>query len=171
MHDRLRPGDRNDVVVPQQPRERELRSRTALALRERRDRIGEAQIRGEIIGTEARLVPARIVRRQILGTAEASGKKTATERAISDEGDTEFARRRQNVVGLDVARPERKLALQCGDRMHRVCPPQRFGPNLREAEVADFARRHQLAHRADGLLDRRLGVGAMQVQQVDTGDV
>ena len=89
----------------------------ALALRQRRDRVGEAQVRGEILGAEARVVPARIVGRQILGTAEASGEKTATERAIGDEADAEFARRSQHAVGLDVARPKRKLALQRGDRV------------------------------------------------------
>jgi hypothetical protein len=44
---------------------------------------------------------------------------------------------------------------------------QRVDARLAEAEVADLALLHELGHRADGLLDRRVGIDAVLVVEVD----
>src|SRR4051812_38926179 len=51
--------------------------------------------------------------------------------------------------------------------MRRVRAADGLRRGLAEAEVADLALGDELAHRADGLLDRRLGIDAVQVVEVD----
>ena len=70
-------------------------------------------------------------------------------------------------VGLEVALPEGILALERGDRVHRVRPPDGLDARLRQAEEARLALRHQVGHRADDVLDRDLRVYPVLVQQVD----
>ena len=60
--------------------------------------------------------------------------------------------------------------LQRGDRVDGVRAADRRGRGLGQAEVAHLAGRHQLGHRADGLLDRHLGVDAVLVVEVDVVD-
>ena len=57
---------------------------------------------------------------------------------------------------LGIAAPQRVLASAARDRMHRVRAADRRRAGLGQPEVAHLARAHQLGHRADGLLDRRL---------------
>jgi hypothetical protein len=61
-----------------------------------------------------------------------------------------------STVGLEVAGPQRVLALHRGDRVHRVRAAQQVVVDLGQAQVADLALGDELGHRADGLLD--LGV-------------
>jgi len=51
--------------------------------------------------------------------------------------------------------------------MHRVGTADRRRRRLAEAEVAHLARRDQLRHRADGLLDRHVRIDAVLVEEVD----
>ena len=62
---------------------------------------------------------------------------------------------------------QRPLALQRGDRVHRMGAPDRVGRRLGDAEVADLAGRDELAHRPERLLDRDGRVGPMEVVEVD----
>src|SRR3954471_8247966 len=54
--------------------------------------------------------------------------------------------------------------------MHLGRPPDGLSASLGEPEVADLALLHELGHRADRLLDRRLGVDAVLVVEVDRVD-
>ena len=96
-------------------------------------------------------------------------RKPRPERRVGDEADAELAARRQDLVG-GVARPQRVLGLQRGDRVHGAGAAQRLGARLGQPEVADLALLHELGHRADGLLDRRVGVDAVLVVEVDVVD-
>ena len=51
--------------------------------------------------------------------------------------------------------------------MHRLRAPDGRGRSFREAEVAHLARLDELLHRADRLLDRRVGIDTMLVVKVD----
>src|SRR5665811_2633438 len=64
----------------------------------------------------------------------------------------------------------RILGLNCRDRVYRVGTADRLGARLREADVADLAGVHELGHRSDRVLDRRLGVDAVLVVEVDVID-
>ena len=93
-------------------------------------------------------------------------EEAAAERAVGDEADPELSDRRQDLV-LDVAGPERVLALQGGDRVDGVRAADRLGGRLREAEVANLPLLDELGHGADGLLDRRVRIDAMLVVDID----
>ncbi len=54
--------------------------------------------------------------------------------------------------------------------MHGVSPRERLGENLRKAQVTDLAGLYELGHRTDGLLDRDLRIGPVQVVEVDVLD-
>ena len=71
---------------------------------------------------------------------------------------------------LDVPLPQRVLGLQRGDRMDGVRAANRRRRRLGQSEVAHLAGLHELGHRADGLLDRRLRVDAVLVVEVDVVD-
>jgi hypothetical protein len=85
---------------------------------------------------------------------------------VGNDADAQLAGDGQDLV-LDVAATQRPLRLQGADRMDCAGAAQRLGVGLREPEVAHLALGDELGHRAHGLLDRHLGVDAVQVEQVD----
>jgi hypothetical protein len=93
-------------------------------------------------------------------------EKAAAERAVGDEADPELADRRQDLV-LDVASPERVLALQGRDRVDGVRAADRLRGRLRETEIADLPLLDELGHRPYRLLDRRVRIDAMLVVDID----
>ena len=94
------------------------------------------------------------------------GQEPAAERRVGHDPDPELARGGEDLV-LDVARPQRPLRLQRGDRVDRARAAERLGRRLAEPEVAHLALLHELGHRADRLLDLRARVHAVQVVEVD----
>ena len=70
-------------------------------------------------------------------------------------------------LGERVARPQRALGLHGGDGVDRVRALELVDAHLGQAERADLALRDQLGHRAPGLLQRHLGVDAVQLVEVD----
>ena len=103
---------------------------------------------------------------QRVGRLEAAGQEAAAQRAVGHEADAQLAHRLQQLV-LDVAGPQRVLGLQRADRVRGVRAADGLGRGLGQAQEAHLARLDQLAHGADGLLDRRLGVHAVLVEEVD----
>src|SRR5439155_25458530 len=65
---------------------------------------------------------------------------------------------------------ERVLALDGRDRMDRVGLSDRLRSRLAEAEEAHLAGLDELAHRANGFLDRGLRIDAVLVIEVDVVD-
>jgi hypothetical protein len=151
------------------PCERDLRGRGALLLGDLADPLHDLHVALEVLALEARVVATEVALRDLLGRAEATRQEATTERAVGDEADAELAGGRQDRV-LHVARPQRVLGLERGDRMHLVRAPDRLGRSLRQAQVANLALIDQLRHRADGLLDRDLRVDAVLVVEVDRLD-
>ena len=63
--------------------------------------------------------------------------------------------------------PQRVLALDCGDRLDRVCAADRLHSRFGEAEVLDLSFLDQLLDRSRHVLDRHVGVDAVLVEQID----
>ena len=103
---------------------------------------------------------------QIGRRSHGARQESAAKRRVRDEADAEFGRGGNHVL-LDVAAPDRPLALNRGDRMHRHGGAQLVGRHLRQPEVTNLAGGHQFGHRPDGLLDRHRQVAAMHVVEVD----
>ncbi len=123
----------------------------------------------QVLAREARPVATEVALVELVGRAEPTRQEAASERRVGDERDAELLQRRQD-LGLDVARPQRVLRLHRRDRVHSVRAADRLGARLGEAEVAHLAGRHELGHRAHRLLDRRVGVDAVLVVEVDVID-
>ena len=77
-----------------------------------------------------------------------AGQEALAERAVGHEADAEFLARLEDAVGLRPARPQRILALQRGDRLHRVRAADGLRAGLGQAEVPDLALGDQLLDRA-----------------------
>src|SRR5690606_24601114 len=154
-------GDRHDVVALRvHPGERQLAGRHALLARDLLDLGDQLQVAREVLALEARREAPVVVGREVLEAAELAGEEAAPERAVGDEADPELPARGEHAV-LGITGPQRVLALERADRVHRAGAPQRLDAGLREPEEAHLARLHQLRHRAHRLLDGRLGIDAV----------
>ncbi len=129
-------------------------------------RRGGSHVGVEVLALEARIDPPVVARRVVLGPLHVAGEKSAAERREGHQADAELAQRRQD-LRLEVALPERVLALERGDRVHGVGAADRPLARLGQAEEADLPFAHQLRHRADDILDRHRGIDAVLVQQID----
>ena len=110
--------------------------------------------------------------RQRLAAADLAGEPAPAERAPDDRADLLVERQRhqlpfvvaadQRIIGLmgDVA--GQAVLLRDGQRLHQVPAGE-----VRAADVADLAGAHQVVERAQHLLDRRQGVEAVQLIEVD----
>ena len=70
-----------------------------------------------------------------------SGEESAAERAIRHEADAHVRARPGRTSASTPTFPQRILALQRADRMHRMCPAQRVGTDFGEPEKANLAGR------------------------------
>ena len=100
------------------------------------------------------------------GRGQGAGQQAAHERREGQEADAELLAGREHLV-LDAALEQRVLALHAGDRVHRSGAAQVGRQRLGEADEPDLPLLDQLRERADGLLDRRLGVDAVLLVEVD----
>src|SRR5215216_76954 len=113
----LRARDGNDVLALRvHPRERDLGRRGVLLGRQRVDPLDDRDVRLEVVSLHARLAPAEVVLRELVERAQPAGQEAAAERAVGHEADTELAQRGE-YLRLDLAGPDRVLALQRGDRV------------------------------------------------------
>ncbi len=95
---------------------------------------------GRCFPGEARMGAATVSLDQVAGLADGASQKTAAERRIGDEADTQFPAGRQD-FRLDVARPQRILGLETGQRMdgvarRSVCGPASESPMWRTLPAA-----------------------------------
>ena len=118
---------------------------------------------------EPRVGAAHVLLGEVVVRRDPAGQHPAAERAERHDADAELAARRDDLV-LDVAAPQRPLALQRGDRVHGGGATDRVDRRLGQAEVAHLALGDELGHRPDGLLDRHVEVGAVLVVEVDVVD-
>ena len=91
------------------------------------------------------------------------------ERAVGPHADAEFFADRQN-LGLQIACPQRVLALQRRDRMHLVSAADGVRRRFGQAQMTHFAGLDQFGHRADGFFDGNSWIDAMLVIQIDMID-
>src|SRR5712691_2203594 len=162
----LRARDREDVgAAREQPRERDLRGSRPVFRRDRLDGFHELEVLLEIARPEARLLAPDVVRRDVVYLPDVSGEEAPPERRVSDEADSKFPARRKDLV-LHVPRPQRIFRLQRGDRVDLRGARERLRSRFGQPDVAHLARFHETGHGADRLLDRHVGVDAVQVVEV-----
>ena len=101
--------------------------------------------------------------------ANAPVRKPRPSGRVGDEADAELAQRRQD-LGFDVARPQRIFGLDRGERMGLVGAADGVGAGLAQAEVAHLALLDQPRHGADRVLDRHVGIDAVEVIEIDDLD-
>src|SRR5262245_15214247 len=140
-----------------------------MPLGRRPQRSEQVQILLEVSFLETRVGVAAVARDQVVALGEDAAEESTAKRGIGHEPDLELIERRQD-LGLDVAGPERILGLQRAQRMHRVGAADRLGTGLAEAEVAHLALLDETRHGADRVLDRNVGIDAMDVIEVDRVD-
>src|SRR5262245_48575652 len=132
----LRPGDRHDVrALGQHPGESELRGGALFLLGHLLDSVGQRQVVRKILALKARVVAAVVVGGEVLGLFEPAAQESAPQRAVGDEPDAELAAGREDVV-LGVARPERVLRLQPGNRTRRMRLSDGGGSGVGETAAA-----------------------------------
>src|SRR5207237_6762634 len=100
----------------------------------------------EVLTLVTRVVAAEVAFRVLLGALHRAGQEAAAERRERNESDTQLAQERDD-ARLEVALPERVLALQGRDRVHGMRAADRLLAGLGEAEEADLALAHELGHR------------------------
>src|SRR5271168_2240102 len=110
-----------------QPRQRELPRRTLLFRGQLLDALDQIQILLEIFALETWREPPEIIRGKIIRSLDLPSKEAASKRAISREGDVQFARGRQNVILFRIAGPQRIFRLQRRDGMNLVRAADRRG--------------------------------------------
>ncbi len=155
------------LAAVEHPGERELPWGDALLRRELLDALGEREVPLQVLAGEARAVAAEVALVELLGRAEAPRQEAASERRVGDQADAELLER-SGITSCSMSRVHSEYSLCTrGDRVHGVRAADRLGRGLGEAEVANLALLHELGHRADGLLDRRVGVHAVLVVEVD----
>ena len=89
-----------------------------------------------------------------------------SERAPGYKTDPQFLAGWKHLL-FGVSRPYRILALDCGDRLDRVCATNRVCSGLRKAEVFDLAGLNQILHRARNLFDGHVWIDAVLVEEID----
>ena len=130
------------------------------------DLVDERAVGVEGVVGEPWLPTTEVGGRQLRGAGDGARQHASAERAVGDDADAELAAGVQDVT-FDVAAEQRVLGLERGDRVHRDGPPDRVGGGFGQPEVAHLAGGDELGHRADGLLDGHVGIGPVQVVQVD----
>src|SRR5690349_24736675 len=103
----------------QQPGEGDLRRRRPLAIGNVAHNRCRAHVRVEVLALIAWVVTTEIVVRILLGALHVPSQESAPQWRKRNESDAELAQER-NDPRLEVAFPKRVLALQRGNRVHRV---------------------------------------------------
>ena len=103
------------------PRQRELRRRDALRVRQLLDALHEVEVLLEVLSLEARRVAAVVVRLEVVDAAEASRQKAAAERTVGDEADAERVRELLDVLDDGAAATDELLRLTRWVAEYYVC--------------------------------------------------
>src|SRR6185437_12226842 len=114
---------------------------------------------------KARIAPAEIAFWIFIRALHCAGKESPAQRAERNEADAEMTQQRDD-ARLEVALPQRILALQCRYRVHGMSAPYGLLTRFRKSEKANLAGVHEISHRADDVLDRDRRIDAVLVQQV-----
>ena len=136
-------------------------------LRHRGHDTDGALVRVVVGALQPRIARAAVVAfRVLLGAPRGAGEEAASEGTERHQADPELTQDRKDIA-LEPALPQRVLALHRGDRVHGVRAADERLADFREPEKPHLSLADQVGHRADDVLDRHVGIGAMLVEQVD----
>ena len=136
----------------------------------RLDVADEVEVLLEVLALEARLAAAEVVLGEILELREPPGEEAAAERASTATKPMPSSRQ-VGRISSSTSRIQSEYSV-CSAAIGWTACARRIvaGAASRQPEVSDLAVLHELRHRADGLLDRDLGVDAVLVVEVDVVD-
>src|SRR5262249_45394473 len=92
------------------------------------------------------------------------------QRAIWNEADSEFLKGRQR-FRFWPSRPQRVFALDCGDRLDRVCATNRLRSCFRKAEVFHLTLLNQVLHRSRNVFDWHVWINTVLIEQINDLDL
>ncbi len=150
----------------QQPRERDLARGRALPLGDLTHGRRGPHVGVEILTLIARIVATEVAFRILLGALDGAREKAAAEWRERHQADPELAQQRDD-ARLQVALPQRVLALEYRDRMRGVRTANRLLARLGKSEEANLPLAHEIRHRADDVLDRHRGIDPVLIKQID----
>ena len=107
-----------------------------------------------------------VLRRERRQLAQRAGEEPARQRAEGDARDAQLPARVQH-GDLDVARPQRVLALDRRHRMDAMRPANRRGRHLAQPDGPDLALAHEVGQGTDAVFHRHALVPAVEVVEVD----
>jgi len=158
MVGRAGPGNRDDVgSLGERPGDGERCGRDIPTLGERQERRQAVAVAPPVEPSKARVgVAEDVLAVEALDVLQKAAEVAAPDRR---EGDEQRARlcAGLNQPQFGVARPQRILRLDGGDRMDGVRTAQRVGRDLGEPDGADLSGLDQAAEFADRMLDRMRG--------------
>jgi hypothetical protein len=137
-----------------------------MALRHLANHGSRAHVRVEVLSLKPRIAATEVPLGVVLGATNVPCEKAAAERTEGNQTDAQLAQERKD-ARLEVALPERVLALQRGDRMHRMRAADGLLPRLRQSEKSHLPSLDQLRHHPHDLLDRHFGIDPMLIEKVD----
>ena len=155
------------LALRQHPGHADLRRRRPQALGDASQAVDDRAVRAHRVGLEARIRGAEVACRETPGrrAARRSGSRARARRRPRTT--TPLPGTPRNHVLQRLARPQRELALQRAHRMRGVGARELVDRALGDAEAPDLALGHELRERAEALLDRDVGIDAVQVVEVE----
>src|SRR6266567_4247454 len=97
---------------------------------------------------------------------QSSRQESLSKRAPGNKTDPQFPAGWKH-LWFGVSRPNRIFALDCRDRLDRVCATDGVCSGFRKAEVLYLAGLNQILHRPRYILDRYVWIDAVLVQDID----
>src|SRR5262245_14834630 len=152
-------------LLGKKPGERYLSGCRHLPFRDLAKQINQGLIRFPSLRRKAREDVAEVGAVERSGFVYLSREEALPQRAIWNEADSEFLKGRQH-FRFWPSRPQRVFALDCGDRLDRMCASNRLRPCFRKAEVFHLTLLNQVLHRSRHVFDRHVRVDAVLINQV-----
>src|SRR6266849_3820761 len=156
----------NPRLLGQQPRERDLSRCRFLPFCDAAEQINQSLIRLERLRRESRESAAEVGAVEARVFVHLSRKEALAKRAVRNEANSEFLKRRDHFL-LRRSRPQRVLALKCGERLDGVCSTDCLDAGFRKAEMLHLAFLNQLLHRSRHVFDWHARVNPVLIEQVD----
>jgi hypothetical protein len=151
-------GDGNNPrLLGQQPGERDLRRGRLLPGGNLAKQINQSLIRFPSLRRKARHDVAEVGTVERCLCVDLSRQEALAQRTVGNEADPEFLECRQQ-FRLGASSPQRVFALDRGDRLDGVGPPDRLHSWFRKAEVLHFACLNQVLHRPGHVFDGHVRV-------------
>src|SRR6266567_4961262 len=97
---------------------------------------------------------------------QSSRQESLSKRAPGNKTDPQFLAGWKH-LWFRVSRPNRILALDCRDRLDRVCATNGICSGLRKAEARDLAGLNQILDCARNILDGHVWINAVLVEEID----